>query len=128
MTTRNQFATIDIEEHDKDACIEKMKGTKVQLQKQRNKQRQKAWKRGKAVKVDARVEYIKEKRDLQREENEKREFMEKKEEVLDNLKDWKEDFFGVHKGKQFRERELEVKEIKNNINDVVEEKLAQESQ
>lgn len=123
MSTVAEVKNIEITNHDIDACVEKMQGTRSQLKKSDNKQRTKAWKRGKAIKVEARVDYIKEKRSMQREENKRKEFSEKREEVLGELEKWKEDFFGMKKGKKFREKELEVREVRNNINDIVEERI-----
>ena len=123
MSTFNEVNSMLLNNHDKDACIEKMQGTNHQLKKLKNKQKIKAWKRGKTVKVEAKVAYIKEKRELQREDNKRREFQAKKEEVLGDLNAWKKDFFGVRKGKKFKNRGLEVRDLQNNIDDIVEEKI-----
>lgn len=108
---------------DKVNVQQKSKGTKEWNKIKHGNQKINTEKRGQTTKVEARVEYIKEKRQMQREENEDKARNQKKSEMLAENEQWEDEFFGKKKGKKYKDKQREVEDFEKNIDGYVDEEI-----
>lgn len=111
---------------DQNAVQQKLKGTNEWSKIQNTNQKLKTTKRGKQTKIEARAEFAKQKRQLQRESNDKKEVEERKQAALEEKENWEGEFFGKKKGRKFKQRQREVRDFKENVDDIVDEEIYRE--